>query len=508
VPYVRTVKTSSGATAVQIVYSSHRGSREIEHLGSAHSGAGVELLKAAARQRLAAGQGELDLGLEAGAPGGPLPITSSRMGHLLDALTHGYRVLGLDGAAGGDEVFAQLVLARIIEPTSKLDSARVLEEAGLEPASYPTINRRLRTYAQGSWREKLAGACAGHAGLGPASLVLYDVSTLYFETDAGDGFREPGFSKERRLDPQITIGLLTDQGGFPLMVSAFEGNKAETKTMLPVIQAFMAAHDLPDVTVVADAGMVSEANQKQIEAAGLSFILGMRVPDVPWVVAEWHREHPGEPIPDGHIFTQRWPVGPAGDRRDQVIYYQYRHDRARRTLRGIDEQVAKAQNAIAGKAPIKRNRFIQLSDGTHTVNRDLEAKARALAGIKGYITNLAACPDGTPITAEFVISAYHRLFEIEKSFRMSKHDLQARPIYHRTRDSIEAHLTVVFAALAVSRWIEARTGWSIKKFVRTARRYRTVEIQAGDHTITAADPLPSDLRQALTKISNASWTAH
>ena len=84
--------------------------------------------------------------------------------------------------------------------------------------------------------------------------------------------------------------------------------------------------------------------------------------------------------------------GRRGDRRDQVIYYQYRHDRARRTLRGIDEQVAKAHNAIAGKAPIKRNRFIQLSDGTHSVNRELEAKARALAGIKGYITNLRPAP--------------------------------------------------------------------------------------------------------------------
>jgi transposase len=105
------------------------------------------------------------------------------------------------------------------------------------------------------------------------------------------------------------------------MVSAFEGNKAETKTMLPVIQAFMAAHQLPDVTVVADAGMVSEANQKQIEAAGLSFILGMRIPQVPYVVTEWRREHPGEPIPDRHVFTQRWPTGPTGDRRDQVIYY-------------------------------------------------------------------------------------------------------------------------------------------------------------------------------------------
>ena len=90
---------------------------------------------------------------------------------------------------------------------------------------------------------------------------------------------------------------------------------------------------------------------------------------------------------------------------------------------------------------------------------------------------------------------------------MSKHDLQARPIYHRTRDSIEAHLTIVFAALAVSRWLEAQTGWSIRKFVRTARRYRTIEIQAGDHTITAADPLPSDLRDALSHIHHSS-SAH
>jgi hypothetical protein len=118
------------------------GSREIEHLGSAHDEAELEALKAAAQQRIAAGQPELDLGLE--------------------------------DAAGGDEVFRHLVLARIIEP---------------------------------------------------ASLFLYDVSTLYFETDQGDGFREPGFSKERRLEPQITIGLLTGQDGFPLMVSAFEGEQ-------------------------------------------------------------------------------------------------------------------------------------------------------------------------------------------------------------------------------------------------------------------------------------------
>ena len=103
---------------------------------------------------------------------------------------------------------------------------------------------------------------------------------------------------------------------------------------------------------------------------------------------------------------------------------------------------------------------------------------------KGYTTNL------TSQTAEFIIGAYHQLWRIEKSFRMSKHDLQARPIYHHKRESIEAHLSIVFAALAVSHWIEHQTGWSIKKFVQTLRRYRTVTIRAGNHTLTAADPLP------------------
>jgi hypothetical protein len=494
------VKTTSGATAVQVVWSSRRGSREIEHLGSAHDEAELESLKAAAQQRIAAGQEELDLGLEP-AGGGPLPITSSRMSHLLDSLERAYRVLGLDDAAGGDEVFRQLVLARIIEPVSKLDSLRVLDEAGVTPASYRTVKRRLPVYAQEEWRQRLSAACAAHARLGPASLVLYDVSTLYFETDQGDGFREPGFSKERRLEPQITIGLLTDQAGFPLRLSAFEGSRAETKTMLPVIGKFMAAHGLPDVTVVADAGMISDANMKAIEAAGLSFILGMKVPDVPYAVDRWRREHPGEDIPDGRVFTQRWPAGPRNDRRDQVIYYQYRADRARRALHGIDEQAAKAAKAVAGLAPVKRNRFTRLDGAARSVNRELEEKARSLAGIEGCKTNLAATPDGEPVTADFVISSYHELWRIEKSFRMSKSDLQARPIYHRKRDSIEAHLTIVFAALAVTRWTEARTGWSIRKFVKTARRYREIKIQAGQQTITAADPVPDDLRQALNAIN-------
>jgi hypothetical protein len=496
VAYVRTVKTSSGATAVQIVWSSRRGSRSIEHLGSARDDAELAALKAAAAERLAAGQGELDLGVAAQPGSAPLPITSSRAAHLWDALSHAYDVLGFDTAASGDEVFRQLALARIIEPTSKADSLRVLDEAGVAGPSYPTLNRRLPVFAKPGFRQALSKACAEHAALGPASLVLYDVSTLYFETDAGDGFREPGFSKERRLEPQITLGLLTDAAGFPLTVEAFEGNTIETATMVPVINAFKAAHQLTDVTVVADAGMISEANQIALQVAGLSFILGTRMPYLPDVVREWRDNHPDEAVPDGLVLTQPWPATSSEKARgipDRVIYYQYRHDRARRTLRGIDEQLAKAERAVQGKAAVKRNRFIKLTGATKSVNRDLEAKARALAGWKGYTTN-------TNQSSEFVIDAYHQLWRIEKSFRMSKHDLQARPIYHRTRDSIEAHLTIVFAALSVSHWVEHQTGWSIKKFVRTARRYRTVTIQAG--RLTAAEPLPDDLAEALARINN------
>ena len=154
-------------------------------------------MKAAAAQRLAAGQAELDLGVADRPGSAPLPITASRAAHLWDALGRGYDVLGFDKAAGGDEVFRQLVPARIIEPTSKADSLRVLEETGVAAASYPTVNRRLPVFAKTAFRQALSRACADHAALGPASLVLYAVSTLYFETEAGDGFREPGFSKER-----------------------------------------------------------------------------------------------------------------------------------------------------------------------------------------------------------------------------------------------------------------------------------------------------------------------
>jgi len=187
VAYVRTVTTASGARAVQIVHSSRKGSRDIKHVGSAHDDVELELLKTVARQRLAAGQGEFDLGLDASAEaGGALPITASRMGHMWEALSRAYDWLGFADAAGADEVFRQLVLARINEPTSKLDSLRVLEEAGIAPVSYRTVKRRLPAYAT----DGVAGAAGGAvrppcrpgtcdvAALRRDDLVLRDLSAL------------------------------------------------------------------------------------------------------------------------------------------------------------------------------------------------------------------------------------------------------------------------------------------------------------------------------------------
>ncbi|GAB93755.1 putative transposase [Gordonia rhizosphera NBRC 16068] len=227
-----------------------------------------------------------------------------------------------------------------------------------------------------------------------------------------------------------------------MQLEAFEGNKAETATMMPTLRAFMKAHQLDDITVVADAGMISAANKQAIESAGLSFILGEKIPTIPYLISQWHKDNPDSTPPDGLILTQRYPANAKTSyRRDQVVYYAYSADRARRSLRGIDEQIGKAEKAVAGTIPVKRNRFVSLKGADKSVNRELEAKARMLAGLKVYATNISSP------TAEFVIGTYHNLWKIEQGFRMSKHDLAARPIYHRTRESIEAHLTIVFAAL-------------------------------------------------------------
>ena len=126
-------------------------------------------------------------------------------------------------------------------------------------------------------------------------------------------------------------------------------------------------------------------------------------------------------------------------------------------------------------------RFLRVRDATKEVDQDLVDRARQLAGLKGYVTNIAV----ETMTGAAVIAAYHDLWQVEKSFRMTKSDLRARPIFHRQRDSIEAHLTIVFAALAISRHLQDQTDVSIKKLIRTLRPLRSVTVDVAGHTFTA-----------------------
>ena len=282
---MRKVRTASGATAVQIVSKSGGVRRIVEHLGSAHDETEVAALLEVGRQRIAAwqGQGLLDLESLEPAPGHTglvgATVVSKRSGLLWDVLHGVYTRLGLRNATGGDRAFEQMVLARLIEPTSKAQVPRVLGDLGLEPVSTRTLFRSLARAQERGYRESLSGALFEHVtatrGL---ALCLYDVTTLYFEAEREDDLRRVGYSKDRRVDPQVIVGLLVDRRGFPLRIGCWEGNKAETSTIIPIAEAFQAAHGIADLVVVADAGMLSATNLAALDEARLRFIIGATGP--------------------------------------------------------------------------------------------------------------------------------------------------------------------------------------------------------------------------------------
>src|SRR5690625_126666 len=232
----------------------------------------------AGREKINAGQETLDLELERDPQAAVVQSSRSRL--LLEVLHVAWDRLGFEVVE--DEAFFQLVAARLISPTSMLDSARVLAEVGIDPVHRSTMKRCLARIQQSRYRDQIATKCFEHAATsGDISLVLYDVTTLYFEAEKEDGLRKVGYSKERRVDPQIVVGLLVDRGGFPLEIGCFEGNHAETKTIVPIIRQFQERHGLADMVVVADAGMLSTSNLTTLDEAGLRFIVGSRAVKAP-----------------------------------------------------------------------------------------------------------------------------------------------------------------------------------------------------------------------------------
>jgi hypothetical protein len=364
--FIRKVKTGSGATAVQIAHKQHGRITQIDHIGSAHTKDELEVLLRLAKRRLYRGQQFLF-------PESPsslkIRLKQPVSQILLHVLSEQYASLGFNKIR--DDVFTLLCLARIVEPTSKLDSLRVLSELGVTGLSKNKLYRCLENVITNDYRTIIAEQCFAHAARRGISLVLYDVTTLYFEVQQEDGYRKPGMSKERRLEPQIIVGLLVDQYGFPLCLHSFTGNTAETNTILPVVEAFKKQHDLSDITIVADAAMLSEKNLSVLSQAGYTYIVGSRLYKVPYDIVTYHET---KKLTDRQIVTTKLPQG-------QRIIYQYRKKRAALDLRNIEKQIEKANKIIQGKSPVKRAKFLQMKAQSKKLNQTRIEKAKALADI-------------------------------------------------------------------------------------------------------------------------------
>ena len=524
--------------------------RIVRHVGSAHDETELGVLVEEARRLLSDdAQGVLDLGitpavpkatmLTPATPGSPQaglfttegtgPVdarrgrrvaaprvlkTSSAL--LYETLAGVYASLGFDVV--GDEVFRDLVIARVVEPTSLLDIDRVLADLGRVSASLSTRKRTLRRAQAGTYRDQIASACFTHTlSHGDVSLVLYDVTTLYFEAEKEDDLRKVGFSKERRVDPQIVVGLLVDRHGFPLEIGCFQGNQAETATMIPIIKDFQTRHDLADMVVVADAGMLSASNLTALEEAGLRFIVGSRSTKAPVDLGSHFRWH-GDAFEGGQIIdtitpkTSRAPnkgiendtnlkAEPVWDPEQHPASWRavwaYSTKRAVRDNKTLTLQENRAREVVEGEKSARTPRFVKTSNGTKSLDEASLARARRLVGLKGYVTNISAELMG----ADKVIASYHDLWAVEQSFRMSKTDLRARPIFARTRDAIEAHLTIVFTALAVSREIQNRTGLSLRRVLRTLRPLRSATVEINGITTTIPPQRSPDVTSVLDAIN-------
>ena len=297
------------------------------------------------------------------------------------------------------------------------------------------------------------------------------------------------------MDPQILVGLLVDAGGFPLEVHAFPGNKGETLTLLPVLDAFRARHGVEELVVVADAGMLSAANLNAVEDAGFRFIVGSRNSSAPHDLTP-HFERNGNGFSDGQVIETIRTMGVGAKARQRRVVWQYSFKREKRDNITLNKQIERAEKVADGTRPARRDRFVTLDGRTVGVNWAQIEKARGWLGLKGYVTNI---PEPA-LDGAGVVAAYHELFQVEASFRMAKSDLKARPMFHAQEESIQAHLTIVFCALAISRHLHAGTGATIRRIVRALKPLRDVTVQVGGHQLVATTPPTGEAAEILAAL--------
>lgn len=372
--------------------------------------------------------------------------------------------------------FKDLVLCRIIYPGSKLRTVRYLSRHFNKTVSEQTIYRAMDSLDEDL--KKTIELCtykraAEHSEGGKLSLVFYDMTTLYFETESEDDLRKIGYSKDgKHQHPQVMIGLLVNTEGYPVAYDVFEGNTAETKTLIPVIERLVDRFDIARPVIVADAALLSKKNLEALQNNGYTYVLGGRIKNESQQIKQQilmitiTESEPNElSHPYGRLIVSYSEKRSSKDR--------YNREKG---LKRLEKKVK--TNKLTKEAINNRgyNKYLKL-EGETKVAIDYEAfKAdQVWDGLKGYVTN-------TNLGAKQVIASYGNLWRVEKAFRMSKTDLRFRPIFHRKKSRIEAHLLICFAAYALYKELEIKIkenkiDLSVQKAVETLKEVQQMTYQ-------------------------------
>jgi len=457
--YIRKVKTSSSSCSIQVVRYENRKTIIVKHIGSAKTKEDIFLLKNKAWeyiQKITKQIGLFDV-LNVKQTGKILQVDrleylGFRYSFVYKIINEVFRLFGFERLQ--NKTLLDLVLIRIIEPSSKLHSLELLDEFFGIKYEITDVYRKIKSFA--SLKDAVEKATVEFAkkNLGfDFSIVFYDVTTLYFETFVEDDLRKCGFSKDNKFNqPQIIIGLIVESDGFPVAFEIFEGNKFEGHTLLPSILNFKNRHKIGNLTVVADAAMISKESVKNLLKHNLNYIVGARLSNLKSTLQKKIAKRLNRQ--DGKTTRIKTESG--------FLICDFSIKRYHKDKYEMEKQIKKARILLKNPLKIsKRNKFLKISEKSKIeINEELIEKTKMLLGIKGYYTNLYKEKNKT------IIKHYHNLWRVEKSFRMVKSDLKARPIYHHKIEAVKTHILICFMALAVGKFMELKTKMSLARIIK------------------------------------------
>lgn len=399
---------------------------------------------------------------------------------LYELLSKYILTIGLDKIKSS--LLLDLVILRLMEPASKLRSIDLLEE-------YFGIKHRRQNYYRSAagWldlkskAEAIALDFAVKHYAFKYDLLFYDVTTLYFESFEEDELRKNGFSKDNKSQqPQILVALMVTKEGFPIAYEVFAGNTFEGHTLIPVVKAFIRKSKIKELTVVADAAMISSENIQALKENGIHYIVGARLGNVSSDLMD--KIDQTLPREEGQSIRLQTNSG--------YLICNYSSVRYRKDKHEMDKQIQKAKDIISHPSKSKRLKFTKINGQQIELHQKLIDKTQRMLGIKGYYTDL----DPGLADNKTIIDRYHELYKIEHAFRISKSDLQTRPIFHYKEEPIKLHLLICFMALVVSRHIELQTGFSIKNVIHECKKITDARLKnriTGTETRIRADVTPS-----------------